>query len=58
MELIIYPTTQEEQYDAMAERMNRLAEALANVHPGADVPKSKELNRAAREVVQFLKRLI
>lgn len=58
MELKIYPITQEEQYDAMAERLNLLAEALANVHPGAEVPKSRELNRAAREVIQFLKRLV
>ncbi|WP_158267597.1 hypothetical protein [Adhaeribacter arboris] len=58
MELKDYPILQEEEYDAMAHRLNLLAEALENVNPGANVPKSKELKQAAREVLYFFRQLI
>ncbi|QNF33141.1 hypothetical protein HUW51_10535 [Adhaeribacter swui] len=58
MELEIYTVTKEEEYDAMAERLNLLAEALANVHPGQSLPKSRERNRAARELIQFFRRML
>lgn len=58
MEPEIYTITKEAEYDAMAERLNLLAEALVNVHPGANFSKSRTRNKATREVLQFFKRLI
>lgn len=59
MESEIYPIIQEEEeYDAMAVRMNLLAEALVNVKPGQKLPKSKATNFAALEVIGFFKKLI
>ena len=58
METKLYTITKEAEYDAMAERLNLLAEALVNVHPGADYPKLKARNKATREVLRFFKRFI
>lgn len=58
METKLYSITKEAEYDAMAERLNLLAEALVNVHPGANFPKIKARNKATQEVLQFFKRLI
>ncbi|MDQ4140858.1 MAG: hypothetical protein M3142_10070 [Bacteroidota bacterium] len=58
MELKDYPILQEEEFDVMAHRLNLLAEALENVKPGTDLPKSKELKQAARELLQFFRQLI
>ena len=57
MDLKNYPIVKEEEYDAMSERLNRLAEALAGVQTGK-APKPKELNHHLREVIQFFKRLV
>ncbi|WP_182412536.1 hypothetical protein [Adhaeribacter radiodurans] len=58
MELKDYTTLQEEEFDVMAYRLNLLAEVLENVKPGADLPKSRELKNAAREVLYFFRQLI
>jgi hypothetical protein len=58
METKLYSITKEAEYDAMAERLNLLAEALVNVHPGADHSKLRARNKTAREVLQFFKRFI
>lgn len=58
MDLKDYPIVQEEKYDAMAERLNLLAEILANAQTSQNLPKSKELNQHLREVLRFFKRLV
>ncbi|MDQ3291615.1 MAG: hypothetical protein M3Q05_10035 [Bacteroidota bacterium] len=58
MELQDYSILQEEEFDAMAHRLNLLAEALESVKPGTDLPKSKELKQTAREVLYFFRQLI
>ena len=58
METKFYSITKEAEYDAMAERLNLLAEALINVHPGAKYSKNKAKNKITREFLQFFRRLI
>ncbi|RDC62097.1 hypothetical protein [Adhaeribacter pallidiroseus] len=56
MESKFYTITKEAEYDAMDERLNLLAEALVNVHPGANFLNIKSRKNPKREVLQFLKR--
>lgn len=58
MDLKNYPMVQEEEYDAMAERLNLLAEILANAQISNKPPKSKEVNQHLREAIRFFKRLV
>ena len=58
MEAKLYSIVKEAEHDAMAERLNLLAEALVNVHPGADFSRIKSRNKPNRGVLQFFRRFI
>ncbi|RDC62306.1 hypothetical protein [Adhaeribacter pallidiroseus] len=58
MKLEIYPNTNEEEYDIMTERLNMLADALANVQPGRNLPKAIEDKIGSWDIIHFLKKLI
>ena len=58
MKLEIYPVFKEEEYDAIAESLDKLAVALAHVQSGKKPANSEENYIAAREMIYFLRNLI